>query len=67
MLDSLSIIATLFVSPPPALLGISDLIRCLGQEELSLHQQKLTALYRLNQELIVLFAGNNELLLKESP
>ncbi|MEK6626253.1 MAG: hypothetical protein AABY86_14880 [Bdellovibrionota bacterium] len=62
------IIATsLFVSPRTSAAGrISDLIRCLGQEELSLHQQKLTGpLYQLNQELIVLFAGNNELLLKE--
>ena len=45
---------------------VSDLIRCLGQEELALHQQKLGGpLYQLNQEMIVLFAGNNELTLKE--
>ncbi|HAZ14282.1 MAG: hypothetical protein A2X86_18830 [Bdellovibrionales bacterium GWA2_49_15] len=45
---------------------VSDLIRCLGQEELALHKEKVTGpLYQLNQELIVLFAGNNELMLKE--
>ncbi len=45
---------------------VSDLIRCLGQEELALHKQKLAGpLYQLNQELIVLFAGNNELILKD--
>ncbi|MBI2520644.1 MAG: hypothetical protein HYV97_09510 [Bdellovibrio sp.] len=45
---------------------VSDLIRCLGQEELALHKKKLDGpIYQLNQELIVLFAGNNELILKD--
>ena len=45
---------------------ISRLIRCLGKEELQVHLHKSNGpLYLLNQEIINLIAGGNDITLKE--